>query len=185
MLLSKRSLVLPLLGLAVACGDEPTVEGMASPAMGESSGTMGEPDPGPSDDDDDDDDDDGTTGGSGTTGAPSSDDGTTTGDLETTGFETTGFVETTGPETTGVGELEIGAECEVDEDCVTGVCWDFNDYDPFCGGTACSASCETTEECVAIMTAAGAPFPGESVCGADERCTTLGTGFGLYFCAEV
>lgn len=81
------------------------------------------------------------------------------------------------------GPLSVGEECGSDADCMTNICWDFNDYDPFCFGSACSVSCTTNDECVAAMAAAGAPNPGASTCGADGRCATLGTGFGAYACA--
>ena len=83
------------------------------------------------------------------------------------------------------GMLPIGSPCNgLDSACESGVCYDFADYDPFCGGTACSVCCATDDDCVAAMQAAGAPQPGNSFCLADGRCDMVGTGLGgPYFCA--
>ncbi len=89
-----------------------------------------------------------------------------------------------GPGDTGpLGPMQVGEDCMSDADCVTGVCWDFNDYDPFCFGSACSVLCQSDADCSAAMAAAGAPDPNGGGCGADGRCETLGTGFGQYVCA--
>ncbi len=79
--------------------------------------------------------------------------------------------------------LPIGDPCVEDVDCATGVCWDFNDYDPWCFGAFCSDECVTTPDCVAIFTAAGAPSPSAATCGFDGRCDPVGTGFGAFACA--
>jgi hypothetical protein len=83
----------------------------------------------------------------------------------------------------GAGDLAVGAECEHDSQCETGVCWDFNDYDPFCFGTVCSGKCESDEECRALAAGAGAASPESARCGSDERCDLVGTGLGLFACA--
>ena len=64
-----------------------------------------------------------------------------TGPSESTDGGTTIGVGETGPvgsSSGGFGPLNIGDECMDDAECMTGVCWDFNDYDPMCFGTACS-----------------------------------------------
>lgn len=154
------------------CNDEGTAYGPCECPPG---GT----DTGPSDD---------TTSGS-DSGPGESSGGDSTGD--TTGGSSSGGEESgttegeSSSESTGMpgGPLQVGEECDADADCMTLVCWDFNDYDPFCFGAACSVNCENNDECVAAMAAAGAPDPSASDCGPDGRCTTLGTGFGAYACA--
>ncbi|MEM9454277.1 MAG: hypothetical protein AAGF11_08870 [Myxococcota bacterium] len=109
-----------------------------------------------------------------------------TGPSESTAGATTIGVGETGPNGSssgGFGPLAIGEECFADADCMTGVCWDFSNYDPLCFGTACSVNCASNVECINAMAAAGAPNPGASSCGADGRCETVGTGFGIYACA--
>ncbi len=69
-----------------------------------------------------------------------------------------------------------------DGQCTTGVCWDFADYDPFCGGSTCSISCVTDTDCQNAFAAAGAPFPQNATCGFDHRCDPIGSGFGAFFC---
>jgi hypothetical protein len=82
------------------------------------------------------------------------------------------------------GELPVGSACPQDSACESGVCYDFADYDALCGGTACSVCCETDEDCVDAMQAAGAPFPAQTFCLADGRCDMVGTGLGgPFFCA--
>lgn len=83
----------------------------------------------------------------------------------------------------GFGDVPVGGECAADSECQSGVCWDFNDYDPFCFGTACSVTCVTDQDCIDAMTAAGAPTPQNATCGGDDRCYMLGTGFGAFACA--
>lgn len=80
------------------------------------------------------------------------------------------------------GGLPTGSDCNEDSDCASGVCWDFADYDPFCGGTACSVECVSDDECFEAFDAANAPNPEESFCGEDGRCWVQGTGFGAFFC---
>lgn len=84
----------------------------------------------------------------------------------------------------GSGTLEIGDECSADGECISGVCWDFNHYDNLCFGTACSGECSNDDDCVALMTDAGAPYPEGSSCGGDGRCSVVGTGFGSFACAS-
>ena len=83
-----------------------------------------------------------------------------------------------------VGTLPLGTDCVDDIDCVTGVCWDFNDYDPYCGGAVCSALCVTDQDCINAFTAGGAPYPMSVTCGGDGRCDPLASGFGAFFCAR-
>ena len=78
----------------------------------------------------------------------------------------------------------VGSDCEEDVDCATGVCWDFNDYDPLCFGSVCSIGCGVTQDCFDAFTAAGAPDPGSATCGIDGRCDPVGTGFGAFACAS-
>lgn len=132
--------------------------------------------------------DDGTTSTTGPDGTSSGGPGDTTMGLEgTTGPDVSttdgGTTDPGGSSSDGFGPLAVGEECTSDADCMTGVCWDFSDYDPLCFGTACSVSCVSDVECVEAMTMAGAFNPMGSSCGADGRCSTLGTGFGLYACA--
>lgn len=83
----------------------------------------------------------------------------------------------------GGGNSPVGSECMVDDDCVTMVCWDFNDYDSYCGGTVCSDTCETDADCVALAEAASAMQPEDAQCGMDGRCDLVGTGVGSFTCA--
>ncbi len=76
-----------------------------------------------------------------------------------------------------------GQECMTDDDCASGVCWDFNDYDSCCGGTACSGTCRSDEDCVALATDAGAKSPEGATCGKDGRCSLVGSGIGSWACA--
>ena len=144
-----------------------------------------------------------STSDGGTTSTPGTTDGTTgPGGSSSSGpgDTTMGLEGTTGPDVTtsdggttdpvgssssggGFGPLAIGEACTDDADCMTGVCWDFADYDPLCFGTACSLNCVSDIECVNAMALAGAPNPMASSCGFDGRCSTLGTGFGAYACA--
>ncbi|MGE0788326.1 MAG: hypothetical protein AB7S26_21815 [Sandaracinaceae bacterium] len=82
------------------------------------------------------------------------------------------------------GLLPTGTSgCAMDSECAAGVCWDFNDYDPFCFGTVCSLGCTTDAECQNAATAAGASSPGNATCGVDGKCDFLGTGLGAFLCA--
>lgn len=83
----------------------------------------------------------------------------------------------------GSGGPPVGDDCEVDSDCVSNVCWDFSDYDPFCQGKVCSASCTIDDDCIEMATNAGAASPEEAQCGADQLCDFVGTGLGLFACA--
>ncbi len=81
--------------------------------------------------------------------------------------------------------LDLGDEnCTLDAECTTGVCWDFADYDPFCGGSVCSSNCVNDQQCQNVFAAAGAPFPQNVACGPDGRCDPIGSGFGAFFCAS-
>ncbi|MCB9549703.1 MAG: hypothetical protein H6706_28180 [Myxococcales bacterium] len=77
---------------------------------------------------------------------------------------------------------DLGNDCRGDGDCASGICWDWSQYDAFCGGRACSVGCRNDADCEAAFRGAGAPSPGDSRCGADGRCTVIGTGFGAFFC---
>ena len=83
----------------------------------------------------------------------------------------------------GTGVLPTGSDCAEDNDCASGVCWDFNDYDELCFGAACSVECANDDECVLAFEEAGAQDPEASYCGRDGRCWVLGTGFGGFACA--
>lgn len=83
----------------------------------------------------------------------------------------------------GTGVLETGAKCIEDGDCASGVCWDFNDYDELCFGAACSVQCMDDADCTEAFEEAGAPAPGKSFCGKDNRCWVIGTGLGGFACA--
>ena len=72
--------------------------------------------------------------------------------------------------------------CTSDAECASNVCWDFSDYDPYCGGTICSEMCATTADCVAAATAARASSPDRATCGSDNRCDFVGTGLGPFYC---
>lgn len=73
--------------------------------------------------------------------------------------------------------------CMSDDACETGVCWDFSDYDALCGGSVCSTTCAEDSECIDAATSAGADTPASATCGDDGRCSFIGTGLGIYFCA--
>jgi hypothetical protein len=60
------------------------------------------------------------------------------------------------------------------------VCWDFNDYDPFCFGAVCSVTCQGDDDCVLAFDKA--PNPGNAMCGNDKRCDPVGTGVGAFAC---
>lgn len=115
---------------------------------------------------------------SGTDTGSSSD---TAGD-STTAAET-GSTEGEGSTTASVGPLEIGDDCKADNQCMTGVCWDFSDYDPFCFGAVCSIECQNNGDCVQAFTEAGSPNAMGATCGGDGRCEGLGSGFGAFACA--
>ena len=53
----------------------------------------------------------------------------------------------------------IGATCETNIDCQTGVCWDFHDHDMLCAGKVCSTTCTTDAECVDAASRHGAFGP--------------------------
>jgi hypothetical protein len=80
-------------------------------------------------------------------------------------------------------DLPTGSPCGADEHCTSGVCWDFNDYDPCCFGTVCSGPCETDDECIELAQVAEAPDPPGAQCGPDGRCDLMGAGLGSFACA--
>ncbi len=139
--------------------------------------------------------DDGTTDADGTAsfddtglGTGGSDDGEATGTgsdgpAGTEGRASTG--ESDGSDgTTAGGDAPIGADCTDDADCESGVCWDYEDYDPFCFGAVCSSECEEHEDCVEVASDAGSPYPENAQCGDDGRCDLVGTGLGAFACAS-
>jgi hypothetical protein len=79
--------------------------------------------------------------------------------------------------------LPLGAVCAEDNECESGVCWDFADYDPWCGGAVCSITCVTNLDCELAFGAAGAPDPAGATCGYDLRCDPVGSGIGAFWCA--
>lgn len=86
---------------------------------------------------------------------------------------------------TPTGTLPIGAECEGDATCASGLCWDMSDYDPFCGGTFCTAACAGPGDDAPCRTAAaeaGAPNPDSAWCQEDRRCDLSAAGIGAIFC---
>lgn len=80
--------------------------------------------------------------------------------------------------------LPTGVECESDDQCQSGVCWDFSTYDACCFGTVCSGMCETNQDCIDLATGAGAETPDAAVCGPDGRCDLVSTGLGSFACAN-
>ena len=82
----------------------------------------------------------------------------------------------------GLG-LNVGEECSRDRDCVTIVCWDFNDYDECCFGAVCSGSCDFDEDCRELAAEVGASRPDAASCGSDGRCDLAGAGVGAFTCA--
>ncbi len=128
--------------------------------------------------------DDGTTGGTGSSTGPDTDTDTDTDTGgSSTGGSSTGESSTGGSSSTGAEGLAIGEDCTSDEDCASGVCWDFSDYDKACFGAVCSATCKSSDECAEAFEAAGAPTPKGATCGKDGRCDPVGSGFGNFACA--
>ncbi len=80
--------------------------------------------------------------------------------------------------------LPIGAECTENWDCSSGVCWDFADYDPWCGGAVCSDRCEDTDFCIELAFVADADSPTGAWCGEDGLCDFTGAGLGDFWCAD-
>ena len=78
--------------------------------------------------------------------------------------------------------IDLGQDCMQDSDCAQGVCWNFRDYDRFCGGRACSLPCQNNQECADAFALAGAPNAANATCGADGRCSPLSAGVGAFFC---
>jgi hypothetical protein len=79
--------------------------------------------------------------------------------------------------------LAFGEICEQDEDCLSGVCWDLNDYDPLCFGTACSDTCLSHADCQELAELAGAQDPDRATCGHEGLCNLFGTGLGEFVCS--
>ena len=80
--------------------------------------------------------------------------------------------------------LPIGMECTDNNECASGVCWDFANYDPWCGGAVCSDRCETTEACIDLAFFAGAGSPDGARCGEDGLCDFVGASLGAFWCAD-
>lgn len=113
--------------------------------------------------------------------AESSSDGTQ-GSSDSSSDGTQGSSSGSSSSESGNGVLPTGDPCDADSDCASGVCWDWADYVPECGGTACSASCQSDEECEQLILDANGENPAGAFCGKDGRCWMQGTGFGQYFC---
>ena len=77
----------------------------------------------------------------------------------------------------------FGGRCTANADCATGLCWDFSDYDMFCGGKICSDMCTTDTDCQDKASAAGASSPADAQCLSDGTCDLVGAGIGAFFCA--
>jgi len=73
--------------------------------------------------------------------------------------------------------------CVSDGECASGVCWDFNHYDPACFGTICSVTCLSRNDCMDAARTAGATDVSRATCGTDRRCRFVGTGLGRWACA--
>jgi len=80
--------------------------------------------------------------------------------------------------------LQTGMTCTDNAECLSGICWDWADYDPWCGGAVCSDRCEGDEECWDWADAAGANSPESAVCGDDSLCVFISTGLGDFWCAD-
>jgi len=74
----------------------------------------------------------------------------------------------------------VGQACTADQQCVTGVCWDYADYDALCGGAFCSDTCSTDEECRQMVKAAKGNTD-NAKCGTDGRCVLVGC-LGQFYC---
>ena len=82
------------------------------------------------------------------------------------------------------GRMATGTpSCTMDSECAENVCWDFNDFDEYCGGTVCSRACTGDAECVTAATAASAANPENASCASDNTCDFVGTGLGLFVCS--
>ncbi|MBW2465543.1 MAG: hypothetical protein JRH11_28105, partial [Deltaproteobacteria bacterium] len=82
------------------------------------------------------------------------------------------------------GRMATGTpSCTMDSDCAENVCWDYNDFDEYCGGTICSRACTGDAECVTSATAASAPNPENATCASDDTCDFVGTGLGAWVCS--
>jgi hypothetical protein len=82
----------------------------------------------------------------------------------------------------GTGAL-VGGDCEVDSDCPTRLCWDFEEHDSLCSGKICSIECETSDDCIEAAAAAGSMSSSNAFCGSDGQCDLVGTGLGSFVCA--
>lgn len=83
----------------------------------------------------------------------------------------------------GSRSLPTGETCMASGDCISGICWDFRDIDPLCGGRVCSESCTMDTECQDIARAQGASQPLRASCDRRGQCDFVGTGLGIFFCA--
>ena len=80
--------------------------------------------------------------------------------------------------------IPIGFECTDDAECISGLCWDFADYDPWCGGAVCSDRCEDDGICIEYAAMAGASSPEDALCGFDGLCNFVSAGLGSFWCAD-
>lgn len=76
----------------------------------------------------------------------------------------------------------LGGTCEVDSDCASGHCWDFNDYDPYCYGTVCTVECTSDADCIEAVSNTDAYLPERAQCGDDGLCDVVSTGLGRFVC---
>jgi len=76
----------------------------------------------------------------------------------------------------------IGASCDTNTDCQTGVCWDFHDHDMLCAGKVCSTACTADAQCVDAASKHGAIGASNAHCGSDGLCDLVGTGLGTFSC---
>lgn len=84
----------------------------------------------------------------------------------------------TGPCGCGPYICDFGDTCAEDNECSSGVCWDFGDLDPLCGGSGCSMSCTESQDCIDFATQAGASNPENATCNVNNECDLVGTGLG-------
>ncbi len=78
----------------------------------------------------------------------------------------------------------IGATCQTNGECASGICWDYAQYDATCGGMVCSDHCATDLDCITMARDQLAAYADHSTCGTDHLCNFVGTGLGAFFCAR-
>ncbi len=172
-------------GASTSNGTPLTSDGSSGSPEGSGEGTSADSTSGPQGSGSSDGDATGTTVGDSTGEATDTTAGATTGSSGSdSGTDTGGSSSSDGGESTaGLGDTPVGQDCMADNDCMSGVCWDFADYDPFCGGAICSVGCKDNQDCVDAFGAVGAPAANNVTCGMDNRCVALESGLGAFFCA--